>query len=209
MPERFVVLDAMGVLYRHGNVVRSVLIPYLRDHGCTRTEVDIRDAYRRCTLGEISTSELWALLGVSATADDADYCQRHQLTQDAPQLLREVRQAGITPWVLTNDAAPWSERLRHRFGLGGWVERWFVSSEIGARKPDPAAYRALLAQPGLDPTRTIFVDDRPPNLVAARSAGFQPVLLHSDDTDAHPERDFQPPVVHSMAELTSYLVEAT
>jgi putative hydrolase of the HAD superfamily len=35
---RFVVLDAMGVLYQHGNVVGSLLIPYLRTHGCTATE---------------------------------------------------------------------------------------------------------------------------------------------------------------------------
>ncbi|MEV5966027.1 HAD-IA family hydrolase [Kribbella sp. NPDC051952] len=205
MPQRFVVFDAMGVLYRHGNVVRDVLLPYLRDHGCTRTEAEIREVYRRCTLGEISTGELWASLGVAGTANDADYCQRHELTPDAPQTLQKLQEAGITPLVLTNDAGPWSEQLRHRFDLDTHVAAWFVSSEIGARKPDPAAYQPVLAHPGLDPARTPFVDDRPTNLLAARAAGFQPVLFHSDDTDANLEAGFQPPLIRSMSELWKYL----
>ncbi|TWD82670.1 putative hydrolase of the HAD superfamily [Kribbella amoyensis] len=205
MPNRFVVLDAMGVLYRHSNVVRNVLIPYLRDHRCPSTEAEIRAAYRRCTLGEISTGELWSLLGVPGTANDADYCQRHELTPGVPQLLSSLRSAGITALVLTNDAAPWSELLRHRFDLDAEVERWFVSSEIGARKPDPAAYKAVLSHSGLDPAQSVFVDDRPTNLVAAQAAGFEPVLFHSEDTDAHPETDFAPTAVHTMRELSDFL----
>ncbi|GAA0587161.1 HAD-IA family hydrolase [Kribbella sandramycini] len=203
MSKRFVVLDAMGVLYRHGNVVRNLLIPYLRDGGCTRTETDIRDAYRRCTLGEISTGDLWARLGVPA--DDAAYCERHVLTPGAPELLRDLSSAGITPLVLTNDAAPWSELLRRRFGLSEYVDRWFVSSEIGARKPAPAAYDAVLRHPGLDPAQSVLVDDRPTNLVAAQEAGFAPVLFHSDDTAANPVAGFAPAAVRSMPELFAWL----
>ncbi|TDC22250.1 HAD family hydrolase, partial [Kribbella albertanoniae] len=177
MKRNFAVFDAMGVLYRHGNVVRGVLIPYLREHGCTRGEDEIRAVYRRCTLGEISTGDLWSALGVAATASDADYCTRHELTADAPRALRELNEGGITPLVLTNDAAPWSELLRDRFGLTAHVEAWFVSSAIGARKPDPAAYQAILAHPGLDPTHTHFIDDRPTNLRAAQAAGFRPILF--------------------------------
>lgn len=195
----------MGVLYRYGNVVRGVLLPYLREHGCALTEAEIRDVYRRCTLGEISTTDLWESLGVGATASDANYCSRHELTPEAPQVMRKLKEAGITPLVLTNDAAPWSEHLRDRFGLTDHVETWFVSSAIGARKPDPAAYRPVLSHPGLDPARTPFVDDRPTNLLAARAAGFQTILFHSEDTEAHPEVGFQPDSVRSMPELLNYL----
>ncbi|MFC9694569.1 HAD family hydrolase [Kribbella sp. NPDC056951] len=208
MQREFVVFDAMGVLYRHGNVVRGVLIPYLREHGCTHTEAEIREVYRRCTVGAISTGELWSALGVAATASDADYCGRHELTRDVSEVLRGLGEAGITPLVLTNDAVPWSEQLRLRFGLTAYVETWFVSSAIGARKPDPAAYRPVLAHPGLDAARTRFVDDRPTNLIAAEAAGFQPVLFRSDDTDAHPEPGFQPPVAHTMTDLLKLVSSA-
>ncbi|GAA1509488.1 hypothetical protein GCM10009741_03010 [Kribbella lupini] len=156
----------MGVLYRHGNVVAGLLIPYLRAHGCTATEPEIRETYRRCTLGEISTHQLWSSLGVAATANDAGYCAQHQLNPGAREALEQLHQAGITPLVLTNDAAAWSRILRTRFDL--YAERWYVSSEIGARKPSPEAFRAVRSHPGLDPAETVLVDDRPTNLIAAR-----------------------------------------
>ncbi|GAB2579545.1 HAD family hydrolase [Kribbella endophytica] len=203
---RFVVLDAMGVLYRHGNVVGSLLIPYLRAHGCIASELEIREAYRRCTLGAISTDQLWMDFGVAATASDADYCSNHEVTSGAREILEQLRSAGVTPLVLTNDAAPWSQLLRARFGL--YAERWYVSSEIGARKPSPEAFRAVLAHAGLDAARTVLVDDRPTNLVAAHKAGFRPLLFASDDTASNRVEGFTPEVVHTMPGLLERLVGA-
>jgi putative hydrolase of the HAD superfamily len=119
---RVVVLDAMGVLYRHGNVVSGVLIPYLRDHGCTQTEAEIRRLYRRCTLGQLSTEEFWAALGVGLSASDVEYCRRHQLTAGTVETLRSLREAGVTVLVLTNDAGPWSAHVRRRFWLEPYVD---------------------------------------------------------------------------------------
>lgn len=196
----------MGVLYRHGNVVGSLLIPYLRAHGCTAGELEIRETYRRCTLGEISTEQLWMNLGVAATASDADYCSYHEVTSGARETLEQLRSAGITPLVLTNDAASWSQLLRVRFEL--YAERWYVSSEIGARKPSPEAFRAVLAHAGLDPAQTFLVDDRPTNLVGARKAGFRPLLFASDDTASNRVEGFTPEVVHTMPGLLERLVGA-
>ena len=200
-----VVLDAMGVLYRHGNVVSNVLVPYLRSRGCTRDEAEILQAYRRCTLGEISTDEVWESLGVGGAASDADYCRHHELTPGALPVLRQLQEAGVTLLALTNDASSWSARLRERFALGDYVTRWFVSSEIGARKPDPAAYQAVLDHPGVEPARTTLVDDRATNLVAARTAGFQPILFHSEDTHAHPVSGFEAPEARTMTELLALI----
>ncbi|MEV6286634.1 HAD-IA family hydrolase [Kribbella sp. NPDC051770] len=201
---RFVVLDAMGVLYRHGNVVASLLIPYLRAHGSTATEPDIRDAYRRCTLGEISSHHLWTSLGVGATATDADYCTHHELTPGAREALDQLRSAGITPLILTNDAAPWSELLRTRFNLS--AEHWYVSSQLGTRKPSPEAFAAVRSHPGLDPAQTYLVDDRPTNLAAAQAAGFRPVLFHSDDSATNQVDGFTPPTAYTMPELLTHLL---
>lgn len=196
----------MGVLYRHGNVVRSLLVPYLRDHGCSRSESEILQTYHLCTLGKIATHDLWNRLGAGASATDADYCTRHELNPGVTSTLERLTAAGITPVVLTNDAAAWSEFLRRRFDLEQYVERWYVSSDIGARKPSADAYRAVLAHPGLDPARTVFVDDRPANLLGARAAGFQPLLFHSDDSAANAVDGFTPTEVRSMSELATQLV---
>lgn len=194
----------MRVLYRHGNVVGSLLIPYLRSHGCSSAEAEIREVYRRCTLGEISTGQLWTQLGVAATASDADYCTRHELTPGAAEALAQLQAGGITPLVLTNDAAPWSRLLRTRFNL--YAERWYVSSYLGARKPSPAAFQAVCSHPGLDPARTVLVDDRPTNLVAAKAAGFQVHLFQSDDTGANQVDGFSPATARSMPDLVAQLL---
>jgi putative hydrolase of the HAD superfamily len=106
--------------------------------------------------------------------------------------------------VLTNDAAAWSQILRKRFEL--YAERWYVSSEIGARKPSPEAFQAVQTYPGLDPARTVVVDDRPINLIAARAAGFRPLLFVSDDTATNQVDGFSPPVVYGMRELAAELL---
>ncbi len=39
-------------------------------------------------------------------------------------------------------------------------------------KPDPAIYRLAIAELGLEPSATLYVDDRPENVVAGARAGF-------------------------------------
>ena len=206
MVQRFVVLDAMGVLYHHGNVVSGVLIPYLRDHGCTLTEAEIRRLYRGCTLGQLTTTEFWQAAGVARTASDADYCGRHRLNPGTVDTVRGLREAGVTVLVLTNDAGSWSAHLRRRFGLDEYVDHWFVSSEIGARKPDPAAYDAVLAHPGLEPAHTVMVDDRPTNLAPAKAAGLRPVLFQSEDTAANTVPDLELTSAQTMPQLLELLL---
>jgi HAD superfamily hydrolase (TIGR01509 family) len=50
--------------------------------------------------------------------------------------------------------------------------RAFVSAEFGARKPDPAVYRACLARLGVEPEAALFIDDSEANVAGARAAGL-------------------------------------
>ena len=50
--------------------------------------------------------------------------------------------------------------------------RVFASWELGARKPEPEAYRRALEQIGADPGHVIFFDDLEANVQAARSLGL-------------------------------------
>lgn len=47
-----------------------------------------------------------------------------------------------------------------------------VSSEEGILKPDPEIYRRAIARFGVDPAATLFVDDKPANVEAARGLGL-------------------------------------
>ncbi len=48
----------------------------------------------------------------------------------------------------------------------------FTSFAAGARKPDLGFYRYALSQANLDPSRTIFIDDKSENVLSARSQGL-------------------------------------
>ena len=47
----------------------------------------------------------------------------------------------------------------------------YVSHEIGARKPEAAAFRAVVADMGMAPQRILFFDDIAENVAGARACG--------------------------------------
>jgi len=66
----------------------------------------------------------------------------------------------------------WDHLLVETAGRLGGFER-YLSHEIGAAKPALEAYRLVAARAGIDPARSLFIDDKPGNVNAARAAGFQ------------------------------------
>ncbi len=85
-------------------------------------------------------------------------------------------------YVLTNTnavhAAAWGRRhrelLRHFAHL-------FVSSEMGCRKPDSAAFRAVAAFAGVPAERILFLDDSPENVEGATMAGMQAIRVQQPE----------------------------
>lgn len=66
----------------------------------------------------------------------------------------------------------------------GEVERWpflrhfgvtVVSGEEGMVKPNPAIYHAFLERTGLEPQRTVFIDDSLKNVQGARAVGMHAI----------------------------------
>jgi putative hydrolase of the HAD superfamily len=47
-----------------------------------------------------------------------------------------------------------------------------ISAEVGLTKPDPHIYRLALAKLGARPEESVFIDDVPANVAAARSIGM-------------------------------------
>ncbi len=58
-------------------------------------------------------------------------------------------------------------------GYGELFYREFYSCYLGWAKPDPAYFGDVLRLGELAPGRTLFIDDRPQNVEAARAAGLQ------------------------------------
>jgi epoxide hydrolase-like predicted phosphatase len=92
--------------------------------------------------------------------------------------VRAVRRAGIRTGLLSNswgDATAYDPAL-----LEDLFDAWVISSEVGVRKPDPAAYELAAERLGLPPAACVFVDDLPGNLKPARALGMATVLHRGD-----------------------------
>lgn len=86
-----------------------------------------------------------------------------------------VKAAASVPLYVFSNSNPahefyWSRRFA---GLLGHFRQIFVSSTIGLRKPDAAAYQAVIAAIGLPAERVVFFDDRLDNVAGAQGCGLQ------------------------------------
>ncbi|WP_448951636.1 HAD-IA family hydrolase [Labrys neptuniae] len=56
----------------------------------------------------------------------------------------------------------------------------YLSHEIGHEKPSLRSYQIVAEKAGIDPARSIFFDDMPANVTAARQAGFQSEVFEGE-----------------------------
>lgn len=187
---QMVVLDAMGVLYRDGDDVETLLIPFVREHGGIDDEQAIRARYVDASLGRHTTSELWSLLGVPGDPDELDrsYTQRFELNAGVHEFLDAMERRGIGVACCTNDVAEWSALLRRRFELDGRVHPWIVSGTVGVRKPAEAIFAELERVLDVALRACLLVDDRIENLAAGRKLGMAVVHLAAQPVEGSPYR---------------------
>lgn len=78
--------------------------------------------------------------------------------------------------VLSNNVDLLCDRVRDDPRMDR-VESWTFSNEIKVRKPDAAAYQALVDAMGLPAGEIVFIDDNAMNVEAAREFGLQAIHL--------------------------------
>ena len=190
------VLDAMGVLYQAGDDVAELLVPFVHRHGTASLPAeDIDRDYVAASLGQMELAEFWARMGIDAVRED-EYLAGHRLIDGTLTALPRLKRRYGRLACLSNDVSRWSLKLRRQFGLEAWIDTWFISGDLGLRKPSPDIYRHAIDRLGVAPPEIVFVDDRPRNLDAARDVGFQTVLLDADGRTASGHR-----TIRSLTEL--------
>jgi 2-haloacid dehalogenase len=87
-------------------------------------------------------------------------------------ILAELKTRGIRLYALTNFSHETWPIARKRFSFLEWFEDIVVSGEVGLVKPDPRIFTLTVERCRLDPVRTVFIDDLPANVEAARAHGL-------------------------------------
>ncbi|WP_455497775.1 HAD family hydrolase [Coprobacter sp.] len=67
------------------------------------------------------------------------------------------------------------------YTIDDYFDKLYFSYEVGASKPDSDFYRRVIADAGIDPSESLFLDDRTDNIDGARHAGFQVCHVRPED----------------------------
>jgi HAD superfamily hydrolase (TIGR01549 family) len=92
-----------------------------------------------------------------------------------------------------------------QYGLGEFFETMIDSTRIGAAKPDRAIFQAALEALRLPAEQCVYVGDRyVTDVLGSRSAGFVPVWVAGDRTQAQGQEWVNPRCIKSLPELMDW-----
>jgi HAD superfamily hydrolase (TIGR01509 family) len=206
LPEKWIVFDAMGVIFMDEDDTNDLLVPFLHAREPGLTKDSINTVYKKASLGNISSAEFWKELGFTKAYPriELEYLETLRLDpQFLPAASKLERQYNLA--LLSNDVAEWSAYLRGKFKLTNLFQVAIVSGDVGYRKPDPAIYRVLLERIQAEAGDCLFIDDRQKNLDAAAALGFQTIRFQREPPAV---KDFEcQPWIKSFTELPTVIKE--
>ena len=146
------------------------------------------EIYHRHETGEISDAEYFAGLRTSLGIgiSDAQFLEgwnaifTGEMPDIAPLLARAAKRLPLYAFSNTNSAhvehfsQAYADVLSH-------FREMFLSSTIGLRKPDAAAYDHVVKAIGVPASRIVFFDDLAENIEGARARGLTAVHVTSPD----------------------------
>ena len=174
---KHVLLDADGVMHqlpggwpaaleaRLGVPAEEFLTAVVRDEQpCLRGHGDFLEALH---------AQLAAFgFTVSARAlHRAVWCSVH-VEPSSVELVHVLREAGYAVHLGSNQEARRAAYLTHDLRYAELFDTCFFSCDLGAAKPEPEFFAAVLDRLDCSAPELLFVDDHEPNVVAARECGL-------------------------------------
>jgi len=201
---RYIILDAMGVIFLQEDDLREVFMPYLGKHallfgeGCNKYQL-IESTYHRLTLGEINSEQFFRSLNIAQP--DLGFLLQVTLDPAFHGFISKLRKSHRIA-VLSNDSQEWVNFRNPQFGLPTLVDPYITSSLLGARKPDRKAYEKTCWLLGAKPQDCICVDNLESNLRPAHELGMRVILFRRDN-----KIDSAYPLARSFPELEQMVNE--
>jgi putative hydrolase of the HAD superfamily len=110
-----------------------------------------------------------------AFAEELNQWDARMWTTENPVMLAwqlELKRQGFLTAILSNMGDNVLDNMKRQFD---WLPRFDVlvwSYQLRMAKPDAAIYRHVLKELGTQPEETLFLDDKQPNIEAARALGM-------------------------------------
>jgi putative hydrolase of the HAD superfamily len=138
---------------------------------------------------------------VRAELQAFNYTSVVQPYPDARPAMLHARRCGLRIGVLSNFSLASLDESLVAAGLADLVDVACAATVIGAAKPDPRSYAAVLHGLGVAAEETIFFDDELPCVEGARAVGMHAYLIDRWGT----EQELRPGVARDLAVLGSLL----
>lgn len=103
------------------------------------------------------------------------------LNEPMPQLLADLKQAGIRLVLLSNTSITHFDFIKERFRVLDAFDDFTTSYGAGAMKPDAAIYEDALSKANCSPEECFYTDDIAKYIDAARQFGIQAEVFASAD----------------------------
>jgi FMN phosphatase YigB (HAD superfamily) len=189
--------SADSLLFDLGRVVLDIdfsraIATWAGHAGCMPTDILTRfvrdEAYRRHETGQISDADYFATLRASldVTLSDDRFLEgwnaifTGEMPDIAALLVRARNHLPLYAFSNTN-AAHVAHFSKTYADVLGHFREVYLSSTIGLRKPDKAAYEHVVNAIGVPATRILFFDDSAENVEGARACGLQAVHVKSSE----------------------------
>jgi len=125
-------------------------------------------------------------LSADAPTRDAYFAERRQVFDEIVpagpmrgirDLLLTLREAGVPAAVASSAPARWVVGAVERIGLRPLFDTVVTGDEVTHRKPAPDVYLEAARRLGVDPARSVAIEDSGPGISAARAAGMKAVAI--------------------------------
>jgi FMN phosphatase YigB (HAD superfamily) len=126
---------------------------------------------------------------------------------DARPALLDLRERGIRTGIVSNlpwgtSSAIWCEEFARR-GFGSeLIDQVVCCVDVGYRKPHPAAVMECVRRLNCNPSQSVYVGDRPSDILAGKLAGVRTILIHRRDDSHTDEADS---VIYDLRDLGQVL----
>ena len=150
-----------------------------------------RPLYLKASLGQIPVERFWKELRASFGLTPA-YSREEEsrwlssivpLETDVAHTLANLG-GRYTLGLLSNYVGSWARTLLAKWKLTDLFRGILISSDLGVRKPDLAAYQEICRRLEVSPGAAVYVADEEEDVVAAERVGMFPVFIPGEDRES-------------------------
>ena len=159
----------------------------------TGVEATVEDYRRAVTIGELSVRDFYKSIGGKVSDFDRvksikDGLLIEALKNDGKlipgviELLRSLREAGVTTAIATSARRTSLSIILDRFDLWSYFDAFVTKDEVEAEKPDPALFVLAAKKLGVDPSECVVIEDSPKGVIGASRAGMKVIAVPNAST---------------------------